>query len=240
MKNKEYSKSYLEQKRNRQEKPNNYPITRLILIKDFFRAKDLYKAIAFFFSAQLAIIMIAAGTKHPNMAGAMNILAMIIGVIAIILAIREINSRQRNDETRRRFRWGTVLGVIVLMFIAMFASTFIFNLLDVKIAQQPNQMSLDSLVTQFPLAMIFTMVIVSPIIEELVFRELLPFATGPSYLSFVISSLIFVALHAPFGIVGWTSYGILAGGFLFARLKDNNIYTGIIAHIIWNAFSVIL
>ncbi|WP_414632250.1 type II CAAX prenyl endopeptidase Rce1 family protein [Clostridium sp. UBA1652] len=73
--------------------------------------------------------------------------------------------------------------------------------------------------------MIFTIIIVSPITEEIVFCELLPYATGPSYLSFIISSIIFILLHAPVGLMGWTSYGILTAVFLYARLKDNNIYT---------------
>ncbi|MER2008872.1 MAG: CPBP family glutamic-type intramembrane protease [Psychrobacillus sp.] len=53
--------------------------------------------------------------------------------------------------------------------------------------------------------MMFTMIIVSPVIEEIVFRELLPYATGPSYLCFVISSIIFIALHATFGVMRRTS-----------------------------------
>lgn len=240
MKKKEYTKSYLELKEKREEKPNNYPKTRLILIKDFFRSKDLYKAISFFLGAQVAIMTIAAGVRYPNLAGAMNLLAIITGVIAVFFAIREINTRQRWDETRRRLRWQTVLGVLIMMLLAVFASTFLFNILGVTMPKQPNQMSLDELVGQFPVAMVFTMVVVSPFVEEIVFRELLPYATGPSYLSFIISSLIFVALHAPFGIMGWTSYGILAGGFLLARLKDNNVYTGIVVHMVWNTMSILL
>lgn len=42
-------------KRDRLELPNNYPITRLILIKDFFRTPDLYKAIVFFLACTLSL-----------------------------------------------------------------------------------------------------------------------------------------------------------------------------------------
>lgn len=240
MKKKEYTKSYLELKEKREEKPNNYPKTRLILIKDFFRSKDLYKAISFFLGAQVAIMTIAAGVRYPNLAGAMNLLAIIIGVVAVFFVVREINTRQRRDETRRRFRWQTVLGVLIIMLLTVFVLTFLFKLLGINMPKQPNQMSLDELVKRFPVATIFIMVVVSPFVEEVVFRELLPYATGPSYLSFIISSLIFVALHAPFGIMGWISYGILSSGFLFARLKDNNVYTGIVVHMVWNTISILL
>lgn len=240
MKEKEYAKTYLKNKNERLEEPNSYPMTRLILIKDFFKTPDLYKAIAFFFSVQIVIATIAAGVTYPKFAGAMNLLALIIGLVTVILAIRLINKRQRIDPTRRKFKLSRVLFIVTTMLIALYVMTFLYNLIGINMAPQPNQSSLDSLLATFPTAMIFTMIVVSPITEEIVFRELLPFATGPSYLSFVIASIIFVALHAPFGIMGWTSYGILAAGFLYARLKDNNVYTGIGVHMIWNALTILV
>lgn len=240
LRDREYSKSYLEQKYARLEEPNNYPKTRLVLIKDFFRSKDLYKAIGFFLSSQIAIMLIAAGTNYPNIAGALNLLAILVGITTVSLAVWEINRRQRHDNTRRRVRFKRIFGILFVMLMAVIASTYIFNLIGISAPKQPNQVSLDELVSLFPVAMIFTMVVVSPVVEEIVFRELLPYATGPSYLSFVIASAIFVALHAPFGIVGWTNYGILATGFLYARLKDNNVYAGILTHIIWNALSILI
>lgn len=240
MKDKEYSKTYLKKKRDRIELENNYPKTRMILLKDFFKSKDLYMAIAFFFSVQIVIATIAAGQAYPKMAGAMNLLAIMIGVVIVVLSIRVINHRQRLDDTRRRFQFSRVLLILVVMLIALFAVTALYNFIGIGMAEQPNQKSLDSLMTLFPVAMIFTMIVVSPVTEEIVFRELFPFATGPSILSFITASLIFIALHAPAGIMGWTSYTILAIGFLYARLKDNNIYTAIAVHIIWNAVTIII
>ena len=239
-KEKELSKSYLKLKQERNQLPNSYPLTRLILIKDFFRTPDLYKAIGFFFSTQIVIATLSAGVTHPKFAGAMNLLAIILGLIVVALSIRAINNRQRIDPTRRPFRLSLVLTVVTCMLLALFGSTALFNLMGVSMPAQPNQTSLDSLLSQFPIAMIFTMVVVSPITEEIVFRELLPYASGPSYLSFALSSLIFIALHTPSGLMGWTSYGILAVGFTYARLKDNNVYSAIGVHMIWNAITIII
>lgn len=237
---KDYSKSYLEQKRKRLEKPNNYPKTRLILIKDFFRARDLYKGLFFFFSSQVSIITLASSNKYPHIAGALNLLAIILGIIPIVFAIREINKRQYYDDTRRSFRLATSLkGVIYILFLVV-TMTYIFNKLGINMVKQPNQTSIENLLTDYPITMLFIMVFVSPITEEIVFRELLPYASGPSYLSFGISSIIFVALHAPFGLMGWTNYGILSAVFLYTRLKDNNVYTAIVTHIIWNALTIII
>lgn len=240
IKSKEYTKTYLNRKQKRQEQPNNYPMGRMILIKDFFRTPDLYKAIAFFLGVQIVIATISTSVTHSEYAGALNLVAFVMGGIAVGLAIRTINKRQRLDPTRRRFRLSRVLLIVTVMLIALFIMTFIFNKLGITMTTQPNQMSLDTLLSQFPLAMIFTMIIVSPIVEEVVFRELLPYATGPSYISFILSSVMFILLHAPYGIMGWASYGILATGFLYARLKDNNVYTGIAVHMIWNLLSIVV
>lgn len=240
MKEKEYSKGYLKSKKERTEEPNSYPMTRLILIKDFFRTPDLYKAVGFFFSAQIVIATLSAGASYSRFAGAMNLLAILIGIVTIVFAVRTINKRQRIDPTRRTFRFSRVLLILTAMLVALFLTTYLYNLIGIQMPAQPNQTDLDNLLTLFPVAMVFTMIVVAPITEEVVFRELLPFATGPSYLSFAISSLIFIALHAPFGIMGWTSYGILAVGFLYARLKDNNVYTAIAVHMLWNAITILI
>lgn len=205
-----------------------------------FRSGQLFQAIAFFFSVQVVIGLIAAGDSYPKMAGAMNLTAIILGVLIITLAIRLINKRQGYDPHRRRFQWSRVVIILAAMLLALTAATFVFNLIGINMNQQPNQQSIEGLVTLFPFAMIFTLLIVSPIIEEIVFRELLPYAIGPSILSFIASSLIFMALHAPFGVMGWTSYGILSVGFLYARLKDNNLYTAIAVHIAWNTITLLL
>lgn len=239
-KNKEYSKEYLKTKQARNEKPNSYPKTRLILIKDFFRTPDLHKAIAFFLAAQIVIATVAAATIYPNIAGALNLLALIIGILIVGVAVKLINRRQAIENNRRPFKIMRVISIVAVMFAALTLVTIVMRAIGIEAVQQPNQASLENLVGLFPVVMIFTMVIVSPVVEEFVFRELLPYATGPSLLSFGISSLIFVALHAPFGLMGWASYGILSAGFLYARLKDNNLYTAIAVHIIWNALTLIL
>lgn len=200
----------------------------------------MYKAVAFFLAIQVVIATVAAATVYPDIAGALNVLALVLGIAIVIVAVKLINARQRRDVTRRPFKLMRVISIVAVMFAALTAVTTVLRVMGFTAVQQPNQASLENLVGLFPIVMIFTMVIVSPIVEEFVFRELLPFATGPSYLSFGIASLIFVALHAPFGVMGWTSYGILSAGFLYARLKDNNLYTAIGVHIIWNALTLIL
>lgn len=240
MKRKEYSKSYLAEKEGRYEEANNYPKTRRILLRDFFKTPDLYKAIGFFMAIQISIILITSSVTYPHIAGALNLVGMLVGGISVLLACREINKRQRGDNSRRKLKWSITIKSISIIIGGLVLSSIVYQFLDIQNVVQPNQSSIDSLMSLYPVAMIFTIVIVSPIIEELVFRELLPHATGPSYLSFGITSILFIALHAPAGIIGWSSYGVLSIGFLYARLKNNNVYASIRVHMIWNLITVII
>ena len=236
----EYSSSYRREREKRQELPNHFPKVKVILFKDLVRNPTLYQAIGLFVSIQIVISVLASAKTFTDIAGALNVLALVLGVAIVIASLYLINKRQARDRTRRRVRLWRVPLIVIGMFLAIIATTTIYNLLGVDVGVQPNQASLDVLVGLFPIAMIFTMVIVSPIVEELVFRELLPYALGASYLSFILSSIIFMFLHAPTGIIGWTSYGILSAGFLYMRLKDNNLYGAILAHIVWNTLTLIL
>lgn len=240
LKKKEYNKSYLKAKEARDEKPNAYPKTRLILIRDFFRTPDLYKALFFFLGAQITIGSIGLGVRYENLAGFLNLFAIIFGLLIVGLAIREINKRQRQDETRRRMKPWRTLVILLGIFIAIIISQMFLTAIGIENKPQPNQNSLDQLYTVFPIAIAFVIVVVSPVVEELVFRELLPYATGPSYMSFIVSSFIFMLLHTPYGVIGWTNYSILAVAFLYARLKDNNVYSSISVHMVWNLLTIIL
>ena len=240
MKEREYSKSYLKEKEQREYTPNTYPFARMVMLKDVLSSWDLYKAIIYFLATQVVLIIIAAANFNPEIAGALNLLAIVIGLVLVFTAIRSLRYKQALDASRRKVKLSTIIMTLVGMYIAMIFINWGLAEIGIETQAQPNQSSLEELSSLFPIAMIFTIIIVSPVVEEYVFRELLPYSIGPSYISFFISSFIFVALHAPFGIIGWTSYLVLAGGFLFARLKDNNIFTAIIVHIIWNAVSVLL
>lgn len=237
---KDYSTGYKLEREKRQELPNNFPHVRVILFKDLVRNPTLYQAIGLFVSIQVIIAILASAKTFTDIAGALNVIALVLGVLVVTGSLWLVHKRQSRDRMRRRARLWRVPLVVLGMFALIIATTAALTALGVQPGVQPNQASLDVLVGLFPFVMIFTMVVVSPVVEELVFRELLPYALGASYLSFILSSLVFMLLHAPSGAIGWTSYGILSAGFLYMRLKDNNLYGAILAHIAWNALTLIL
>lgn len=243
LKRKEYSKEHLKKLDKRElenDIPHYYPKIRLVLIRDFLKSKDLYKAIGLFLASQMSIFLLLVGADYPQYAPLIGILSVAIGLICVILSIREINKRQSKDITRKPVRFKLVFKILFLALLA----TSIFPILASKLGLspniQPNQQALNDTLVLFPISIIFATLIVAPFIEEVIFRELLPFATGPSYLSFILTSLLFVIVHNPSGVIGWFAYGASTVAFLSARLINNNVYTGIAVHLLWNLFSLIL
>lgn len=240
IKRKEYSKSYLKMKDARNIEPHSYPLTKLVLVRDFFRSKDLYKAIGLFLGSQVAVFLLLVGTKQPKLTPIIGLLSMLIGVICIIASVREINRRQSMDVSRKAVDLKLIFKTLVLIFTGLIIATTLNNMLGAVEVPQPNQDVIDGILSLFPIPMIFTMVLVAPVVEETIFRELLPFATGPSHLSFILTSFLFVLIHSPSGIFGWVMYGLSTVGFLIVRMKNNNVYAAIILHILWNILSLVL
>lgn len=235
MQEKDYTKRYRNIKRARDERDNAYDFLRPVRIVDIFKTPDLYKAVGLLIAAQLTITTLAIATANETYAGALNLMALIMTALIVLFAVRTINRRQLMDPTRRRFKLSSVLFITSGMMVTLFITTLIFNSMGITPEVQPKQAANEILIAQFPLAMVIAMIIMVPIVEELVFRELLPYTFGPSIFAFIVMSGLFVFTHVPVGVAGWTSYGILAAGFLIARLKDNNIYTAVCVHMIWNA-----
>lgn len=204
-----------------------------------FEHRELYQAVAFFFSPQLFPISVMLGTMYPGYTALINVVTILSGLIILTFAIRVIIKRQREYGYVNRIRILPVLGVFIGCIFALTIMTYLYGLIGVTLPSQPNQESLDTMVVRFPLVMFFMIAILAPVTEELVFRELLPNMLGPSYISFITSSLLFVAIHSPSGIMGWTSYGIMSAGFLYARLGQRSIYASIAVHVVWNIVSFI-
>lgn len=217
----------------------SYPLFRWPSIKKMFSHRELYQAIAFFLSPQLFPIAVLVGTLSPEYTALINVVTILIGMIILTFAIRVILKRQREYRYVNRVRILPVIGVFIGCIIAITMMAYLYTIIGVTSPTQPNQASLDTMLGRFPLVMFFMIVILAPVTEELVFRELLPNILGPSYLSFITSGFLFVAIHSPSGIMGWTSYGIMAAGFLYARLSQRSIYASIAVHIVWNIVSII-
>lgn len=216
-----------------------YPKTRRVSFMDVITSRDLWIAVYLFFMFQLSMLLISISSTAEKP------LYWVYGgaVIAIVTAIHGLYMAKKRQDSKFRAKlvsFGQVIGVIALLFMTIFTISTLFSVFDLPISEQTNQTSLNNLLDQNFLVMAFVVTIVAPIIEELVFREYLPHAGGPSYASFFISSLLFLMLHSPAGLIGWLLYCSMSVAFMYLRLKGNNIFSSIYGHVLYNTLTIVL
>ncbi len=228
-------------KQERDERRNRppYPPTKRVNIFRSLFSRDTGLGIYFFVMFQLAILLLMFGVDSPYQ-GRWVLAAMTIAVITSIHGMYEARKRQRVKFRVKHLTPFRYLTLLALTYLGVFSLGIIFNFLNITVPVQPNQEALVKILEQYLLPMSFITVVVAPIVEELVFREFLPHAFGPSYLSFIIFSIVFALLHSPSGVVGFSIYMFLSTIFLYFRLKDNNLMTSIYLHMGYNLISLIM
>ena len=198
----------------------------------------LWLAVYFFviFQASLYLIKQAALADFSLF---WSIGALALGLFAVfhsLVVILQQLDQGPYDLTRK---WLVFLSVMVL-YVYVFAISFVVLFLGFEPTIQPNQESVDIIMNNQRLLMLFMTIIVAPVVEELVFRELLPAAMGFAPIGFILSSVLFVVLHAPAGITGWLVYSGISAVLLFLRLQGGNVLQAVSGHILYNLLSVLL
>lgn len=227
-----------EERQKRKKRPV-YPMTRPIGPLDFIRSRELWMAVYFFALLQgtLLLITIGAGERQPDK---WIYAAYGLGLFTTIHGLYLAKKRQRFKYRADLVHFGRVIAVVLGIFIVNYTIVLLIQLLNIPIQEQTNQTSINALMTVYFVPVALTVTIVAPIVEELVFREYLPHAGGPSILSFALSSLFFIALHSPGGLMGWILYTSMGIAFTFLRLKGNNLFQAIIGHMLYNALTIAL
>ncbi|WP_299186254.1 type II CAAX endopeptidase family protein [uncultured Psychrobacter sp.] len=95
--------------------------------------------------------------------------------------------------------------------------------------------------------LVFAMVIVAPIYEELVFRGILwsavaeqfaPAKLNGALLASIVTSFIFAVIHLQYGIYEITTIVVLAFVFCYARIKSGSLVLPMLLHIINNGVAM--
>ena len=216
-----------------------YQWFRKINLLESLKSRDFWIAIYLFMAFQGSILFLTLSSAKDNnklyLAISM-ILAFGVSIHGIIMARRRQRVKFRYDN----IVWWKVGLSTIFIYLGVFSISVLFVHFDLEIVQQPNQDALNKLIQTYFLPMTFITTVVAPITEELTFREFLPHAFGPSYISFIISSIIFALLHSPSGLIGIIMYGFLSIAFLYLRLTTNNIMLTIFAHMGYNLLTVLL
>ena len=176
--------------------------------------------------------------------GIQILLIVIVGIVATVVLVK---SQRWKEYGRFQFRW-SYLGIFFLSFILMFLwvniTTRIFPSTQngsAIVKEAANLTGISYFITR-----ILYGSLIAPIVEELVFRDLLMTALAKFktyYVDVIVSSTLFSLIHVlQYGCV-LTDFIIYAGaGMLFGMLfrYTRSVYWSMALHILWNSFLIIV
>jgi len=203
------------------------------------KSPELWWGIYFFVIFQGAMALIAQGGMVEN-STPWTVGGIALGIWTVTHGLMQSTKRQMTKIRYDLPSMGKMVGMVLLAYVLIFALSWGLLYLGISPTVQPNQEVVNQIMQRQAIPMMFITCVVAPVAEELVFREYLPYAGGASLVSFVISSLLFTMLHAPAGLSGWMTYGIISIVFLYLRLKGNNIKQAIGGHMLYNFLSTVL
>lgn len=132
---------------------------------------------------------------------------------------------------------------IFLWLIAYFTLSIIANVLTMLIGAgaSQNQQTAEALLTVSPAVMALNVVILSPFVEEIVFRFAIFKLFGHRFRSVVISIVIFALAHVVMAgdYLTILPYLFMGGVFAFSYYKTRTIWVPVIIHTIANGLAVL-
>ena len=166
---------------------------------------------------------------------------LLVAISALVIRVRGGNLKQY--LALRPFSLAVGMGMIGLLLIFMIGSQALTYVLDKSPLAfvDPLYQSVSSV-----WLLIFAMVIVAPIYEELIFRGILWSAIAEQFTSppdteyrgaivaSLVTSLIFAVIHLQYGIYEISTIVVLALLFCYARIKSGSLILPMLLHIINN------
>ena len=166
---------------------------------------------------------------------------LLVAISALVIRVRGGNLKQY--LALRPFSLAVGMGMIGLLLIFMIGSQALTYVLDKSplVFVDPLYQSVSSV-----WLLIFAMVIVAPIYEELIFRGILWSAIAEQFISppdteyrgaiiaSLVTSLIFAVIHLQYGIYEISTIVVLALLFCYARIKSGSLILPMLLHIINN------
>lgn len=201
--------------------------------------KDIGTGILFFIGQMIVSILIGTATIAGQSLIPI-ILAFIVGGVLCVQAIKTARKRSIARQGWEPTKLSTALIGAVGIQVAIITVSFLMQSLGVQLVSQPNQQSINELMSVQFIPMVFFTVLLAPIVEELVFREYLPTAFGSSIIAYGLSGLLFLFLHQPSGLIGWAIYTVMTTGFIWMKIKSNNTVQSMVGHSIYNGVGILL
>jgi membrane protease YdiL (CAAX protease family) len=143
-----------------------------------------------------------------------------------------------------------VIISIPVLYLAEFVGSLLTLALTGEASTSENQSSIELLIKQLPVLMIFIVVVIAPMLEEIIFRLFLFTSVYPKgrILAYLVSGGLFGLLHVLTHILQGNfselflvfPYLFMGMGLCFIYEYSDNIYVAMIAHGIMNLISVLL
>lgn len=169
---------------------------------------------------------------------------LLVAMSGLLIGIRGGNVRRYLALTPFSLAVGIgMLGVLLLFMIGSQALTYVLGETPLVFVD-PLYQSVSSV-----WLLVFAMVIVAPIYEELIFRGLLWSAIAEQFIdtdnlshlsprgaviASIVTSLIFAVIHVQYGVYEMSTIVVLALIFCYARFKSGSLLLPILLHIINN------
>ena len=194
-----------------------------------------------FFSAQFVLMSINTFGQYAHTM--MNFwIASILTLVCTGYSYITISKHDAKHPRKHEYKYRYTLLAIAVYWLSLVVMTVILQKMGIMSQQQSNQSSIDSLLKTNVIVLITYVTIIAPIVEELLFRYILPKAFSfnriAEIIAYAVGFILFVALHMPNGITGLLTYGGMGIMFTFMRIYYDNINASILTHITWNVIVV--
>lgn len=177
--------------------------------------------------------------------------ALVIIACFIIKMIKNKKLKEQKEKAldKETFKQGlTTLGIMYLVNIII---SYIISYFITTSSSGANQESVDSIIKLAPILSFFSVVIIAPIIEEIIFRYLLitPFMKKNKYVAITISALLFGFVHLISSIESNTFLQDLPYLFVYSGMgavlaykyqETENIYVPIQGHMFNNLLAYLV
>lgn len=187
------------------------------------------------------------GSNNGTVVSVSIIISCILLMALSYLIVRIKSGDIREYLAIKPFSFAIGIGMFGILLLFMIGSQALTYLLDKSplVFVDPLYQSVSSV-----WLLVFAMVIVAPIYEELVFRGILwsaiaeQFAATPhskqrgALVASIVTSLIFAVIHLQYGIYEITTIVVLAFIFCYARIKSGSLVLPMLLHIINNGVAM--
>ncbi len=171
-------------------------------------------------------------------------LSEIVLLAALIIVFRKRIKKDFIDfdkNYKKYLSYGFKVWFIGLVFMVI-SNNIIYNFIDVAYNQQANE----TIISNFPIYSIISIIICGPFIEEITFRLSFKEYIKNKYVFCIITTIIFAGIHvfngltSPMELLLFLPYGALALAFSIILSKTDNIFTTVIIHTFHNSLAVML